>query len=280
MKESIRNGEKIPRQISEALHDLVGTQRQELRSLEAQIPNPDSINLFNWYKKDGRFSDTYHKAMGYALIPGLNLKGSRNLKDNFAGITFENMAFTVCALKENSNGIIVLSPTRTKELFKYVYPNAPRVDFAFREDSLGGDAHVPDGIGIDESDLTDNTILNLYIYEYTLSERKELFDVKYDFFKQKKRKFPQLFSNASLVFVLPRSGVLPNVSASDIRFMETNFTRWNFKDFMAEVYRKYKVDNDVATLKEMEDWGQMPPSGNLQNDQLNRTMKYFFAAMK
>ena len=278
MKESIRNGEKIPRQISEALHDFVGMQRQELRSLEAQIPNPDSINLFNWYKKDNRFSDTYHTAMGYALIPGLNLAGSRNLEDNFAGITFENIAFTVCALKENSNGIIVLSPTRTKELFKYVYPNAPRVDFAFREDSLGGDAHVPDGIGIDESDLKHNTILN--IYEYTLSGREEVFREKYDLFRTKKRKFPQLFSNASLVFVVPRSAVLPDVNASDIRFMETNFTRWNFRDFMVEAYRKYKADNDVATLEEIEDWGQMPSSGNLQNNQLNRTMSYFFAAMK
>ena len=278
MKDRIRNRENTPSQIIEAMHDIVGTQRQELRSLEAQIPDPDSINLFDWYKKDGRFSHTYHEAMGYTLIPGLNLAGSRNLEDNFAGITFENIAFTVCALKENSNGIVVLSPKRTNQLFKYFYPNAPRVDFAFREDSLGGDASIPDGIGIDESDLKDNTILN--IYEYTLSGKKEVFDEKYDVFKKKKRNFPQLFSNASLVFVLPKSAVLPNVNANDIRFIQTNFTRSDFRDFMVEVYCKYTAGDDIATLKEIEDWGKTPHSGDLQNNQLDRTMKFFFAGMK
>lgn len=278
MKESIQNRENTHSQIREALYGLIGAQRQELGSLKAQIPDPDSINLFDWYKKHGRFSHTYHEAMGYALIHGLNLAGSRNLEDNFAGITFENIAFTVCALKENSNGIIVLSPTRTKELFKYVYPNAPRVNFAFREDSLGGDASTPDGIGIKESDLTGDPTLN--IYEYTLSEKKEVFDEKYDVFKQKKRKFSQLFSNASLVFVLPKSTILPDVNASDIRFIETNFTRWDFRDFMVEVYHKYKVDNDIATLKEMEGWRRMSPLGDLQKTKVNRTMKSFFAGMK
>ena len=274
MKEGIRNGEKIPRQVNEALHDFAGAQRQELRSLKAQIPDPDSINLFEWYKKDGRFGDTYHTAMGYALVPGLNWAGSRNLEENFAGITFENIAFTVCALKENSNGIVVLSPTRTKELFKYVYPNAPRVDFPFREDSLGGDASVPNGIGTDESDLTDNTILN--IYEYTLSGKKQVFDEKYDLFKQKKRKFPQIFPNASLVFVVPKSAILPNVNASNIRFMETNFTRSDFNDFMTEIYCNYTVRDDIPTLETVKGWKGIPSLEASRNNELNRTCRYFF----
>lgn len=277
MKESIQNRESTPSQISEALHDLVGAQRKELESLEAQIPDPDLINLFDWYKKDVRFRNTYHQAMGYALIPGFNSAGSHTLENNFAGITFENIAFIVCALKENGNGIIVLSPTRAKELFKYFYPNAPRVDFPFREDSLGGDVSIPDGIGTNESDL-DNTILS--IYEYTLSGREEVFKEKYDFFRTKKRNFPQLFSNASLVFVVPKTTIWPNLNASDIRFIQTNFTRPDFRDFMVEVFHKYKVGDDVATLKEIEGWREMPPSGDLQNHKLDRTMKSFFAGMK
>ena len=274
MKDRMQNRESTSSQISEAMHNLVGVQRQELRSFEVQIPDPDSINLFEWYKKDARFSRTYHQALGYALIPSLNLAGSRSLEDNFAGITFENIAFTVCALKENSNGIIVLSPTGTNQLFKYLYPNARRVDFAFREDLLGDDASVPDGIGIKESDLKHNTIFN--IYEYTLSQKREVFDEKYDSFKKKKRNFPKLFATANLVFVLPKSAILPDINGSDIRFMETNFTRSDFRDFMAEVYHKYKVADGIATLREIEGWGKMPSSGDL----VNRTMKFFFAAMK
>lgn len=278
MKDRMQNRESTPRQISEALHYLVGTQRQELESLKAQILDPDSINLFEWYKKDERFRATYHEAMGYALIPGLNLAGSRNLEDNFAGITFENIAFTVCALKENSNGIIVLSTTRTNQLFKYFYPSASRVDFAFRKDSLAGPVSVPDGIGIKDSDLKDNAIFN--IYEYTLSGREEVFRAKYDFFRTKKRNFPQLFSTANLVFVLPKRAILPNVNASDVRFIQTNFTHSDFRDFMVEVYYKYQVTDDVATLKEVEGWKSMQPLGNLGRKHVDPTMRYFFAGMK
>lgn len=278
MKESIQNRENTLKEISEALHGLVGAQKIELGSIEAQIPDPDSINLFEWYKKDGRFTHTYHAAMGYALIPGLNSVGDRNLAGNFAGVTFENIAFIVCALKEKSNGITVLSPRRTNELFKHLYPNARRFDFPFREDSLGGDISIPDGIGIDESDLTGNTISN--IYEFTLSRTEKVFDGKYDFFRKKKRNFPKLFSNTSLVFVLPKSATLPNGNGSDIRFIETNFTRSDFNDFMFDICCNYRAGDNIATLEEIEGWRKTPPLGDLANSRVDRTTKYFLAGMK
>lgn len=278
MKDIIRDQENILRPISGALHYSVGTQRQELTSLRAQMPNPDSTNLFEWYRKDAKFRETYHKAMNYALISGLKWAGSRNLESNFAGITFENIAFVVCALKENSSGIVVLSSTRTSELFKYLYPNAHRVNFSFREDSLGGNLSIPDGIGIDASDLTGNTILN--IYEYTLSQKKVVFDEKYDSFQKKKRNFPELFGAANLVFVVPKSAILPNVNASDIRFIQTNFTRSDFREFIVDVYCNYTVSDDVATLEEIEGWTKVPRSGKLQKSKVDRTSRRFLSGIK
>lgn len=256
-------------------HHLADEQREELENLKSQIPNPDSINFFDWYRKDDRFRNTYHTAMGYALLPSLNRMG--NLENNFAGHTFEEIAYIFCALKETRDGVTVLSPERTNQFFKYLYPNAPRVKFPFREDSLGGDSTAPDGIGIDELDPTNNTVRN--IYEYTLSGKEDEFREKYTFFRERKHKFPQVFANASLVFVVPKSLRMPEVTASDIRFIETTFTRHDFRNFMLDVYDTYKVSEDTATLKQIEEWRIMQPSGDLEKMKIDSTWRHFFAGM-
>lgn len=234
----------------ETLHDLVIEQHKELQN--GQFPHCYGHNknsLLEAYLGSERFEQAYNAARNYLLMPRTDKK-LEEFKGIFTGRMYEDLAYIFMANTELQSGVI-LSPERAFEFYRAMYPNKDIIQHPFGSNSLKG-ISVPDGITVRENDGIESIV---GVCEYTLSGHRDIFPNKYKRFNARKRDFPELFSNAHLLFVVPtKAGLLRAAKRRDeVRFDKMPFTHEQFRNFVDKVYYKLAPEDMDATLAEIQE---------------------------
>src|SRR3989338_6289744 len=230
--------------IRDALHNLTAKQREELQSEEFQ---PVSVGtreeLLEWFKTTGRFRQTYEEASRYLCAP-LTDEGLREVMHDFSGELYQDIVYGFLSTKQPQSGVL-LSPERTFEFYKKLYPSRDVVKHRFRLDSLEG-ISVPDGIVVEEHDGVEHIVA---VCEYTLARSKQIFGNKYEGLDIERRHFSQLFADAYLLFVVPEGANLPRIDA-EVQSMP--FTHKQFRDYINDIYSCYQEFEGAATLSSIQ----------------------------
>ncbi len=247
--------QKIDLPITGSLKFLVIKQGQELKK-EEFIPQPitSGKDIPQWFEQSEKFQEMYREAINFHLLPRTDseIEKYRHL---FSAKIFQNLANCFLANKQAGNRIL-FSPQRTLEFYKSLHPNADEINNPLGFNSLEG-ISVPDGIIVEKTE--NNRILT--ICEYTLTRINSYFEKKYLGFSIDKRKFPQLFANAQLLFVTPESTHIPTaITKGGGAVLFLPFKHKQFGNFVNKIYSHYRQyrdsyldpDNVSATLFEMQ----------------------------
>ncbi len=235
--------------IEDVLHRLVVEQIREQESADFKlIPLGTRKEVFKDFKKSERFKQAYRGAVRYHLVPRTEDELLENRKD-FVGRLYQDLAYLVFASKQTGFSVL-LSQERTSEFYKTLYPDAKEVQWPYGITSLQG-ISVPDGLLVEEHD-GDKSILA--VVEYTLTGSSHYLEEKFHAVCIAKDRFPTLFSDASLLFVMPKNRVMPRIlKRGDIELQELPFTHLQFRDFIDGVYEFYRSSGESATLKEFQE---------------------------
>ena len=234
-----REGPYIPRQETlSSLHRLIEESVKETQDLQRQFTGFEpGMDILSWHKKTDRFRYVHGETQ--RLKRRIRKPSHHNrLENNFTGQVFQDIAYSVCAL-ECDDSRVVLSPEKTSELWTILYPAKKIVYHRFGQVSLKN-VYVPDGILVDKSKVSSTS--NRFVcklYEYSLVDMTEE-----DLEKQLKaitiqhRKFPGLFAEKSVEFVIPLTFHLPKLKdeREGIEFLQLGITRVQFGHFIAELY--------------------------------------------
>lgn len=250
--------------ISDLLSYLVKEQINDLETNEvAPLPIKTRKQLLRWFEQSQRFKDIYTEALRYFLIP-MSDEEIEETKERLAGKLYQSIAFSYFAGKQ-TEGQILLSPTRTLTFYERLYLNTPRVKHRFGLDSLLG-ISVPDSLRIR---MEENSYQISAVYEYTLTRKSAYYEDKIAAFSYDIINFPHLFAQSRLVFILPRVDHLPtaikesSALASYIPFKHSQFRHFGNK--VIDRYRSHRgsltnPDDVSATLAEIQDFARQRPT--------------------
>lgn len=214
----------LPRLIEESVRDTEDLQRQ----FTGFKPGMD---ILSWHKKTDRFKYVCGEAQRFR-------KGIRRsseidgLHHNFAGVVFQDIAYTVCAL-DCDDSRVVLSPEKTSEFWTILYPNKKIVYHPYGQKSLG-DVYIPDGILVDKSK---SFVFKLYEYSLVRMNDENL-EKKLKSIRIQHKRFPGLFADTSVEFVIPRTFPLPELKGGGdkVEFLQLPITRIQFGSFIRDLY--------------------------------------------
>jgi len=164
----------------------------------------------------------------------------------FAGRLNQDMIYNFFVNREPRPNIL-LSPERTLEFYKKLYPNKPTTKNTLGFDSLEG-ISVPDGIIVKEHEGI------AAVCEYTLRGDKETFEKKYNGFCINKEHFPQVFANANLLFAVLSDTYLPIsiTRQTEVKVKRIPFKHKQFRNYVKNIYYYYRPQSDEnnATLSD------------------------------
>jgi len=232
------------------LHDLVIEQRGELQSEQFQPISIESRKcILDEFKKSKRFRQVFNEATNYVFSHIIN--GNRKkVMEKFAGKLFQDLAYHFLASKQLSYHTL-LSPEKTLEFYKKLYPTKPEVKHIFRLTSLDG-ISVPDGMLIEERGDIEYVIA---ICEYTLAGNEQKFKAKDTGFSIDKKNFEQLFGDANLLFVMPKGYYDGTMRNTGIEIVQMPFTHKQFRNFFDGIYKHYQLSpiEGCATLLDIQE---------------------------
>lgn len=235
--------------VKDVLHRLVVEQREELADVQVPHIADTRKTLFAAFKGSERFRQLYEEAARHYLTPHTE-EELEGIRGDLAGRAGQDIAYMFLTNIQPSSRVL-LSPERTFRFYRKLHPEASIVPNPFGIDSLKG-VSVPDGLIAEERGEGGERIV--VVCEYTLSGKNEHIQNKYNGYDIRRRHFPQLFAEASLLFFMPKHGSLPglfrHVKAS---YEEMPFTHEQFRDFIDGVLRFYPSNEDVATLVDMQE---------------------------
>lgn len=218
-----------PRLTNQVLNSLVNKEKNALRNLEYRPLDLNTVDrLRSWFMSTGQ-KETYNDG-------NFGRETRESLRMKMAGSIFEYIAYRCMEEEmENTDTGVLLSPSRTFEFFKHLYPFYFEASDVFGKKTIMG-ISVPDGLLVDTSNEDEYTLPKTY--EYTSAREERIFQDKYNFFLRMKKNLPQVFENASLVFVVPKfSSRLPNVGRSNIvKFEELPFDHFQFSEFLNDSF--------------------------------------------
>jgi len=218
----------LPRLIEESVRETQNLQRQ----FTGFKPGMDRLT---WHKKTDRFQYAYGEAQRFKRHIRKSSDHNR-LENNFAGLVFQDIAYSFCALGCDDSRV-VFSPEKTSELWTMLYPNKKIVSHPYGQVTLEN-VHVPDGILVDKSK---NSVSKLYEYSLVRMDEKDL-EKQLKAITIQHRKFPGLFAQASVEFVIPVTFPLPKMEGEreGIEFLQLPITRDQFGHFIDELYNRMR----------------------------------------
>ena len=214
----------LPRLIEESVRETQGLQRQFTGFKHG-------MDLLSWHKKTDRFKYVHGETQ--RLKRGVRKSRDNNiLHDNFAGVVFQNVAYSFCALSCDESKV-VFSPEKTSEFWTMLYPNKEIVSHFFGQEALKN-VYVPNGILVDKS--------KSFVFkplEYSLVRmNEENLEKKLKSIRIQQKRFPGLFAESSVEFVIPTTFPLPELKGEreGIEFLQLPFTRVQFGHFIRDLY--------------------------------------------
>jgi len=218
----------LPRLIEESVRETQNLQRQ-LAGFEF------GMDILSWHKKTERFKYVYGETQ--------RIKGGirkpryyKRLHHDFSDVVFKDIAYSVCA-RRCDDSKVVFSPEKTSELWTMLYPNKDPnkeiVSLPYGQVTLKN-VYVPDGILVDKSK---NFVFKLYEYSLPLMNEKNL-EKQLRAIRIPHGRFPELFAQASVGFVIPITSPLPKLEGEreGIEFLQLPFTRVQFGRFIKDLY--------------------------------------------
>lgn len=205
-----------------------------------QVATDSRKHLLNDFKNSRGFKRLYGELVNFVSMPVSEEKFNEIRKD-FIGAVFANMAYTHLVW-ERTDSSTLISPKRTLDFYKRLYPGAQRTNNPFGGDSLEG-ISVPDGIKVNSEGEV------VAVCEYTTHGGNGYFVNKLDAVEYEKASFPEIFAEARLVVVTPRFRGGPLYS--NVIHVELPLHHGQFRDFINGVFSHYRVDEDSATIAEV-----------------------------
>lgn len=225
--------------IADVLNTLVCEQKKEIQRISFPLAFGTSEVIFKWYERTDRFRRAYQEEVNFSLMPHNAEEYAMN-GQYFAGRVFEDIGYFFVARKQAEEGRIVLSPERTLEFWKRLYPKNGEMGSPHGTGTLSG-ISVPDGLIIEEMG-EGNRILTKC--EYTLSGKQNV-QGKRNGGEKDKGSYPGILSQTSLLYVAPQ-GVLDNETV-----LRLPFDTRQFKTFFNHLYSEYPGD-ETATLYDIQ----------------------------
>ncbi|MEK0337651.1 MAG: hypothetical protein QQN41_09495 [Nitrosopumilus sp.] len=218
--------------IDELLCRLVAEQRRELQDDSFQPVRFDSRKaLLAEFKVSNRFRQIYDEAFEYYLVPHTD-EEIEEYEHRLAGGLFQDLAYSYLSGTQPQSRVL-LSPKKTLEFYEKL-TGAKRVEHTLGLDSL--DSSNPDGLIVEEHG---GGIRIVAVCEYTLSGYVLGFENKYGGFAIGKKKRPGVFTDAQLLFVVPKETNMPIVH-NNVETEEMPFTHGQFRNFVNGVFNYYK----------------------------------------
>lgn len=189
-----------------------------------------------WLKQSGKLESIYSQALSHPSAPCTD-EEVRRFMSFFVGSVYQNIAHIFLA-RRCFSGRVLLSPNRTLEFFRHLFPVASVINNPFGMNSFK-EIPVPDGILVEE---TEGHPSILGVCEYTLRGGNRYFGKKYKAFRSCQRRRPRVFDHASLVFVLPRSDYKPKMvnPKTGVRLRRMPFDHKEFRHFIGEILEQSK----------------------------------------
>ena len=233
--------------IDDILCNLVAEQKKELqRGVFASRRRTTEGSLESWLMRSGRFQEVYGEAVAYNLISHTDDE-FHSFERELAGRLFQDLAYSVLAGR-NYPSAIVLSPEKTLEFYRALYPSRRLNKENFGLDSLLG-ITVPDGLIVQEQ----GGFMHIAaVCEYTLMRDYYYFSSKYDGFESHSEKNKRLLGGSCLRFVVPNDEPFPAIARyTGVEFMGMPFNRWQFGKFMEYLISEHRMDEGMPTLAEI-----------------------------
>lgn len=191
------------------------------------------MDLLKLYRRTDRFERTSQEARSFKRRSRKNYK--EELSHNFAGQVFRDIAYSFRVLNCDPSHV-VLSPERTFELWKILYPDKNTTYHPFAQNGLKN-VHVPDGLLVNRLGAVTK------ILEYSLVRMDEA-DLEKEFraIKIQQKKFRELLGQLSIEFVMPLTFDLPrlNGKGDNIQFLQLPITRFEFGKFVNGLYESIR----------------------------------------
>lgn len=245
MRERYSQPLRTPEMVDYFIRRLIEEQRRELdRRKFPNRPLNTRKKIFTWFKESSVFEEIYQEALNFNAEPRSDQQIQINLK-HLAGRIFEEMAYSYLS-NIQSPARLILSPQKTRLFFKGLLSQQPIVN-PYGLDSLP--TPPPDGLIIESLDGKHKFAV---FCEYTLFVRRSRFEKKIEQFNQIQSDFfPDLFADASLLFVLPRTTCSLHFSGVEIESLP--FTPRQFRNYIDGLYQRFQKDSRSATLDDIQE---------------------------
>lgn len=204
-------------------------------------------DLLGAFKSSDRFQAIYEEAV--RLYLGADEQEFVQITKEFVGALFESFGY----LYSNNHcqaPLRILSPEKTFELYRRLYPRNAVVEHLFGVKSLMG-ITVPDGVIIEARDGIERIV---DVCEYTSFGTRANFEMKREGFMINARNRQEILGDAHLKIFIPRGGSLSLHIGSEngIQVEELPFTHRQFRDFvegMAEFYQRHEDSARIVDIK-------------------------------
>lgn len=217
-----------------SLHRLIEESVRETQDLQTQLDGcKHGTDLLNWHKRTERFNYVYRDTQR-AKRDIHKPREINGLHQKFAGQVFQDITYSVCALGCDDSRV-VFSPEKTSEFWTILYPNKKIISHPYGQEALKN-VYVPDGILVDKSKS-----FIFKVYEYSLVQAHKIdekFERQLKSIRIQQKRFPGLFAQASVGFVIPRTFPLPELKGEreEIEFLQLPITRVQFGHFIRDLY--------------------------------------------
>lgn len=237
---------RTPEMVDYFISRLIEEQRGELdRRKFPNRPLNTRKKIFSWFKESSVFEEIYQEALSFNTLPRTGQEIQINL-DHLAGRIFEEMAYSYLS-NIQSPARLVLSPQKTRLFFEGLF-SQKLIPHSYGLDSLP--TPPPDGLIIESLDGKHKFAV---FCEYTLFVRRSKFEKKIEQFNQiQSDLFPDLFADASLLFVLPKTPSslrLPDVAVERLPFTPQQFRSYTY----GFLFKHFQKDNWSATLDDIQE---------------------------
>ena len=234
MAQKVINSQIPTRLVDRKLRELLEAQILEQERSSAE-PIDESTGLLPQFLRSGAMQKIHDGAVDYIR----SYKSLDYFEKYFAGRLFEDLAFMVL-LKRGVGP--VLSPEMTFEFYRWLHPYDVIKSNAMGFTSLDG-VTVPDGLVLEEQ----RGILRIIaISEYTLNEDPRTFRKKLRGFMTGITRYPTVFSDSQLLFIIPEgNNPLQYIKSDDVATEYVPVNRSALREFSNRMLDRI-VDNESS----------------------------------
>lgn len=249
------------KEISDKFDALRDEQTDDLTHQDFIVAAADCYNptgFFDSFLTTKQCQDIYEEARVRFSRPRSPATYRELLNDLLGGI-YNQAAFAI-RYAQRANNTFVLSPEKTLDLFRFIFPKAKLIDYPFGLSNLTG-VSVSDGLVRDESRRLNGSDRITETLEYTSSSKMSYIGEKKRLRRENAKTYPWLFRGVPMTVICPDNSPLRH-------FRSKRLTRvvpigvFDIEDlvrFRDDLFYKYVPSRGSCTLNELQFEAQRSP---------------------